>query len=241
MRLFFRTPARGSGSPADYRKFLAETGSGKAVYTSDPWTRPELRNGTFYWKGKAMFYLGPLAASHSILRDFSEKANPLGIAHPAYRKEPDAELFRLLGFNTYHLCDILHDKFFTCDFPEGTGTVPLVQRRSSGRSLRDGHEHRTQSDAGSCPGRASPATESRLARLYSVLSGAPGRQTLLLRRCRTEADEALAAGYNVFSYELVNESNYHCFCTFNRRAFAEAMKKKYGTLDKLNSAWGEPI
>lgn len=28
----------------------------------------------------------------------------------------------------------------------------------------------------------------------------------------------------MFSYELINESNYNCFCRFNRKAFAEAMK-----------------
>ncbi len=231
-------PGARVGESVDYRKFLAETGSGKAVYTSDPWTRPELRNGTFYWKGKAMFYLGPLAASHSILRDFSEKANPLGIAHPAYRKEPDAELFRLLGFNTYHLCDILHDKFFTCDFRKerelsrsfnaGLPGVPCVMDMSIGRNpMQD------------------PAREERLQQqnpdwhaYIPFCPEHPDVKRYYSRRCRTEADEALAAGYNVFSYELVNESNYHCFCTFNRRAFAEAMKKKYGTLDKLNSAWG---
>ncbi len=239
--LVLPAPAAKLGESAAYRGFIAESGSGNHVWTKDQWTRPELRNGTFYLSGKAMFFMGPLAASYCMERDFSPKANPLNIQHPAYLRKLDAEIFRQLGFNTYHLCDIIHDRTFTTefrkerkssrDFNAGLPGVPSVMDMSIGRTPM-----------------LDPEKEERLSQqnpdwhvYIPFCPEHPEVRKYYERRCRTQAEEALAAGYNVFSYELINESNYNCFCEFNRKAFAEAMKKKYGSLDAVNRAWGTSL
>ena len=239
--LHLPSPDARLGQSAQFHKFLAESGSGDHVWTHDQWSRPELRNGTFILDGKATFFMGPLAASYCMDRDFSPRANPLGIQHPAYLQKPDAEIFRLLGFNTYHLCDIIHDRTFTTnfrkerqdsrDFNAGLPGVPSVMDMSIGRTPM-----------------LDPEKEERLAQqnpdwhvYIPFCPEHPEVRKYYERRCRAQAEEALAAGYNVFSYELINESNYNCFCDFNRKAFAEAMKKEYGTLDALNRAWGTSL
>lgn len=226
-----------TGKSERYKHFLEQDGKGNKIYTGAPRNRLLLKKGTFYENGTPIFLMGPIAAYHALNRDFAKHANPLGIQHPAYLKKPDAEIFKAMGFNTYHLSDIPHDLFFTTDFrKERNNTreysrsvqgIPAVMDMSIGRNpmLDPEKEQRLQQE--------NPDWHAYI----PFCPEHPEVKAYYERRCRTEADEALAAGYPILAYELVNESSYNCFCVFNRKAFAQAMRKKYGTLESLNRHW----
>ena len=49
---------------------------------------------------------------------------------------------------------------------------------------------------------------------------------------------ALKNGLNAFLYELFNESSYNCQCPWNRRAFLDEARTRYGTIAAANATWG---
>ena len=54
----------------------------------------------------------------------------------------------------------------------------------------------------------------------------------------TGARFTLDCGLNVGVWELFNESAYGCECEWNKKAFAEASERRYGSVAAANAAWG---
>lgn len=82
---------------------------------------------------------------------------------------------------------------------------------------------------------ASPDTHPGFAIRYQ-LSSKVGREALL-KLFRHEAEAFLAKGIRPFAYKLFNEADFRDFSPAAQWHFRMSMKKKYGSIKKLNEAW----
>jgi hypothetical protein len=70
---------------------------------------------------------------------------------------------------------------------------------------------------------------------YSLTT--PEGRGLYLDMWRSGAEFVRNAGVKPFIYELFNEPDYNDWSPYNRKLFAERMKKEYGSISRLNKAW----
>ncbi len=216
------------------------------VVTNDRHTRPEIRNGTWYFKGKPQYYLGPWIYNRNTT-DWHKNANPLKIDHIGYKIGPCKEVFDFMGFNSAQISaahtqpgialyglpipsNFRKTEQDIADYFKGFREIPMVLDFAFGY-----HE----------------ALRADNPRKYKELDQRNGGWHAFIPFCpeHPEGDRyyrnyflggvraALKNSSNVFVYELFNESAYNCQCRFNAREFANRMKKQYGTIQKANKTW----
>ena len=219
----------------------------KQEFVKDNWTRPEIRNGTWYLNGKPYFFLGPWIYNDNH-GNWNKDANPLNISHIAYREAPSEEVWRVMGFNSAQISAAhsqpgaaiyglpVHRNFQTVeqritDYFQRLGATPLVLDFAFGFNrmieAEDPAKYKELDQRkGSWHGFILFCPENPEGDRYYQSYFLGGVKAALKNRA------------NVFVYELFNESAYNCECRFNAREFARRMEKKYGTIQKANAVWG---
>ena len=226
-----------------YRKECEEP----KVVTQDSYLRPEIRNGTWFFQGKFEFYLGPWIYNQT-RTDWNKNANPLKIDHIAYRKGPCKEVFDFMGFNSAQIsaahtlpgialyglpvpANFRKTEQEIASYFKGFREIPMVLDFAFGF-----HEALRLDDP-----RKHKELDQRNGEWHAFIPFCPEHpegdryyRDYFLGGVRA----ALKNRSNVFVYELFNESSYNCQCRFNAREFAKRMKKRYGTIQKVNAVWG---
>ena len=209
----------------------------KQEFVKDNWTRPEIRNGTWYLNGKPYFFLGPWIYNDNH-GNWNKDANPLNISHIAYREAPSEEVWRVMGFNSAQISAAhsqpgaaiyglpVHRNFQTVeqritDYFQRLGATPLVLDFAFGFNrmieAEDPAKYKELDQRkGSWHGFILFCPENPEGDRYYQSYYLGGVKAALKNRA------------NVFVYELFNESAYNCECRFNAREFARRMEKKYG-------------
>ena len=220
------------------------------VFTDDGFDRPAVRGGNFVGSdGRFFFPLGPWIGPRTWTDWGKDTVAKHGIDHPAYVYPPGKRSFGAVGINAAQMSGApaqigaasagyvkdlaktkelvakyretwkeLGDTYMTVDFAFGYNRVlksmnpDLAERIDQRRS--GWHEF-----VPFCP--ESP-------------EGWKYYETYL----STGARFVLDCGLNIGIWELFNESAYGCECAWNKKAFAEASEKLYGTIVAANDAWG---
>ena len=69
------------------------------------------------------------------------------------------------------------------------------------------------------------------------LSSQSGRD-LMKKLCEHELDWCKMVGVEPFAYKIYNEPSYENYSVYARRDFVGYLKEKFGTVEKMNKAWG---
>ena len=225
-----------------YRKECEQPGQ----ITNDGYTRPEIRNGTWYVNGKPQFYLGPWIYNRNNV-DWNQNTNPLNINHIAYQLGPNKKVFDVMGFNSAQISaahalpgqalfglpvpvDYRKSEQEFAEYFAGFQNIPLVLDFAFGyhKALKadDPQKH--------------AELDQRNGKWHAFIPFCPEHpegdryyRNYFLGGLRT----ALKNHSNIFVYELFNESSYDCRCRFNVAEFARRMEKKYGTIQNANRIW----
>lgn len=214
---------------------------------NDPRPRPVIRSGTWFQNGRYQYLLGPWIYNQTVDWQDPVRNNPLKINHIAYTNPPGKKVFDAMAFNSAQMSaapswpgqalyglgvpeNIEQQEKGFAAYTEGFAGMPLVvdfafsfdqelafqdpeKRREIDQRCGSWHAFNP-----ACP--EHPEGD----RFYhDLIDGG----TKILMKSRM----------NVSVYELFNESVYACQCSYNIRAFAQAMEKKYGTMEQANRAW----
>lgn len=210
--------------------------------------RPEIRHGTFHMNGRPRFLSGPWISNVLITRDY---AKPLPfLKDPIYTTSFNEAIGKRFKMESVQLSSITQTPFlleagwpvdanalrelkgnrkfytdmgkmpFTQDYawinnlPSRVKEIYPEQWRELEQQNRDWHEF-----VPFCP--EHPIGGKLYRDLY-----------------RTGTEYTVRSGGNVYLHELFNEPNYMCFCRFNRENFLNRLRKKYGTVKRMNETIG---
>ena len=215
--------------------------------------RPEIRDGTFWYRGKPHFFVGPWVYNRTEMDWNDQKTDKLGIDHIAYREAPSKAVWDAVGFDSLQISAAparygalvrglpvdagrkawepdwrQKEKLLDAYFGRFGGDMPMVMDFAFGYD-------------GSYPKRVRGLLNQRKDAWHDFVpfcpetpEGAAYYRDYFLGGTRA----AMRRSANVFLYELFNESSYNCACRANAVAFASAMKRRYGTIAAANAAWG---
>lgn len=217
------------------------------VVREDAYTRPEIRNGTWYRNGKPFFFLGPWIYNRTEV-DWGKGGNPLKIDHIAYRQEPSKEVWKAMGFNSAQISaahvaggaalyglpvprNCKEQEARIQEYFARFGDIPMVL------DFAFGFHAAIEAD--------NPAKlkelDQRLGSWHAFIPLCPEHPDgdRYYRDYMTGGVKtALKNHSNVYVYELFNESAYGCQCRFNAAEFARRMEAKYRTIAQANKVWG---
>ncbi len=223
----------------EYRKEL--------VVTDDGQKRPEIRRGTWFENGKYKYLLGPwIYNSNGDWRD-PVRNNPLKIDHIAYRIGPGKEQFDALGFNSAQMSaapKLPGQALYGLGIPENaqwqeTEFAKFV-RGFKGMSLVVDFAFSFDRELEFEDPVRRREVDQRCGTWHAFNPACPEHPDgdRYYRDLMTGGTKMLMKNrMNVGVYELFNESVYACLCRFNIRAFADRMKKKYGSIEQANRSW----
>ena len=221
-------------------------------FEEDGRARPEIKNGTWYFNGRPTFFLGAWIYPRSII-DWGPGRNPLGIDHVAYNTPPGRELFAALGFNSSQISaapsrpgEVLRglperklrrlgkpsnwkeDERDMAEYFARFGDVPMVM------DFAFGYNKQYPPDLSRTLNQYMDAWHAFVPFCPEHPEGWAYYRDYFLAGTRV----ALKNGLNAFLYELFNESSYNCQCPWNRRAFLDEARTRYGTIAAANATWG---
>lgn len=248
------SPRSGLAAPMELdpalKQSIADAVGPERAVTTDGWTRPEIRNGTFYWQGKPQFIVGPWHYDRDT--DFKgEKTHREGCNEkPFHSTLFSAAIARELGFTSLQLSsaptgpallshgaaldrDSFERTLFYPGFLQGLAGIPIVVDYAWVSAFEDA---RLVED-GLLPARALQQNTAWHSFIPLCPEHPKGRE-IYRDYYRSGATYTLKHGGNPFLYELFNESSYNCTCQFNREAFTARMKARYHDLAQANAAWG---
>jgi len=221
-------------------------------FGEDGRVRPEIRNGTWYYKGKPTFFLGAWIYPRSTT-DWGPGCNPLGIDHIAYTTPPGEEVFEAMGLNSAQISaapsrpgEVLHGLPERALRRGGQPSTWKVDEKDMSEFFARFRDVPMAMDFAFGYDKTFPGDLSRLLNQYATEWHAfvpfcpehPEGWAYYRDYFTAGTRAALKYGLNPFLYELFNESNYNCRCPWNRRAFADAAKARYGTIAAANAKWG---
>ena len=220
-------------------------------FEEDGRARPEIKNGTWYFNGRPTFFLGAWIYPRSII-DWGPGHNPLGIDHIAYTTPPGREVFDALGFNSsqisgapYRPGEVLRglperklrrlgkpsdwkaDERDMAEYFARFGDVPMAM------DFAFGYNKQYPSDLARDLNQYMDAWHAFIPFCPEHPEGWAYYRDYFLAGTRA----ALKNGMNAFLYELFNESSYNCQCPWNRRAFLDEARTRYGTIAAANATW----
>lgn len=217
------------------------------TFERDDFRRPTVRNGTWYDGDRPVFYYGPwLYGRWNSNNDWSASSNPLKIDHIAHTTPPCREVLDAMGFNSAQI----------------SAAPALPGAALFGAPVTDPAEHEKNIATFYGGFRGEPlVVDFAFGFWASLAADNPKLKAELEQRfgdwhefipaCpeHPEGDRyyrsffqggvlsILRKGGNPFVWELFNESSYNCECRYNARAFADAMKQRYGTIEAANRQW----
>lgn len=220
-------------------------------FDEDGRERPVIRNGAWYFKGKPTFFAGAWIYPRSII-DWGPGHNPLGIAHIAYTTPPGEEVFAALGYNSSQISaapsrpgEVLHglperklkrlgkpsnwkeDERDMAEYFARFGDTPMAMDFAFGYNKTFPEEMRNALN------QYNDSWHAFIPFCPEHPEGWAYYRDYFLAGTRT----ALKNGLNTFLYELFNESSYNCQCPWNKRAFINEMRARYGTVAAANAVW----
>ncbi|MBN8216176.1 MAG: beta-galactosidase [Spirochaetes bacterium] len=223
---------------------------GPAVpFTRDDFERPEIREGTFYWKGRPHFFAGPWHYDNDT--DFKGPATHReGYGAAGYGETVlDAAQAKTLGFTSLQLSsapntplilgldgpiiprDIERTQFYP-GFLKGLSGMPFVLDYAWIWGL----EKLDLVGEGRLPADILQQNRGWHAFIPFCPEHPKGRE-IYRRYFQSGVRSARANGGNPFVYELFNESSYQCRCRYNRAAFAVRLRARWGSIAAANEAW----
>ncbi len=221
------------------------------IFKYEKENRPEraiIKNGTFYRKGKPVFFVGPWLGSH-----FEDNAKKIPVKEfhgmPSHNKVFNAEIAQQVGFNTCHPQYMGFDTLKkagvfdrypnyiksreTCieGLAKGYKNMPLVVDYAHIGWLFDNHwrkwfkkeifQKNTQ-----CHG------------FVPFNLAHPSAWKVQKTFWQDGARTFLKYGANPWIYELFNEPSYDSRDEINQKAFIDALSKKYKSIEEVNKIWG---
>ncbi|WP_294507637.1 beta-galactosidase trimerization domain-containing protein [uncultured Victivallis sp.] len=227
----------------------------------DRFTRPEIRNGTFYVDGKPTFMLG-VNDSQNFWEFGKFNAEPPFAPNDVFTDLMSRETAKKMGFNSLHvptsarqaadsyleelkLTPEQADQLFGLGYPqhwserarhrERVAGIPLVVDYSALHLFTMPTQRERLRKAGF------PAEFYHDGGFMPYVPEVPLGRAIYNTYFRGGAEYWLNYGNsNPWVYELFNEVQwYHSKHLENRKLFGEWLRKKYGTLDHLRAVWGE--
>lgn len=233
---------------AAYRKSYRE----QPPQEEDGKERPEIRDGTFWFRGHPHFFVGPWVYNHTEMDWNDRKTDKLGIDHIAYREAPSTSVWEAVGFDSLQIsaaparygalvrglpvdADRRHwepdwkarERMLDAYFGRFGGDMPMVM------DFAFGYEGAYPKDVRHLLNQRKDAWHAFVPFCPETPEGAAYYRDYFLGGTRA----AMRRGANVFLYELFNESSYNCECRANVVAFAREMKRRYGTIAAANAVW----
>jgi len=221
------------------------------IFKYEKENRPEravIKNGTFYRRGKPVFFVGPWLNSH-----FKDNAKQIPVKEyhdmPSHNNNFNAEIAQQVGFNTCHPQYMGFDTLKkagvfdrypnyiksreTCieGLAKGYKNMPLVVDYAHIGWLFDNHwrkwfkkeifQKNTQ-----CHG------------FVPFNLAHPSAWKVQKTFWQDGARTFLKYGANPWIYELFNEPSYDSRDEINQKAFIDALSKKYKSIEEVNKIWG---
>lgn len=219
-----------------------------AVYTDDGYSRPVIKDGTWFENGEYKFLLGPWFREH--VNDWKDpvRNNPLKIDHIAYTTPPGKEVFDAMGFNSGQMSAIPKypgQAMFGLGVPENIKELESDFTKHvanfKGMSIVADFAFSYDNDLAFQDPERRRRIDQRCGSWHSFVPACPEHPDgwKFYRDLMVGGTKLLMKNkMNVSVYELFNESVYGCQCSYNIRAFSKLMEKKYGNIGKANKVWG---
>lgn len=217
------------------------------IVREDHFSRPVIRNGTWFIDGKYQQYAGvTFDARNPQVGDWPPRRGAVDIDHIAYKEAPSKKVFDILGINSIQMAvpSPYIDFMVTGVQPAGKYEDELKRSRSISRNLEGmpiiGTDFPgTVRDLKKNPEKARQL-DQRSSMWHEFLPWCPespeGRE-IYRRRADIITKLYMEGGSNVYVYELTNEPTYNCQCRYNAAIFAEEMQKKFGSIESANKIW----
>lgn len=202
----------------------------------------EIRNGGLWRNGKPYYLIGVITELYASGDARQYKPDVDGEVL-AYRRPIDAALAERFGINAVELA---------CAPQRAMWQSGWFQRDDRGEAEWDTHIAHLRKfrglafvlDHGTMGVYADAAVPRELQQvngywhLYCPLCAEAPEGFATYERCwRDAVQQADECGLDMVAYELFNEPVYQCRCARNKRAFADRMKERYGTIEKANGRW----
>lgn len=217
------------------------------VVTDDGYQRPVIKDGTWFENGRCKFLLGPWIYNHNGDWRDPVRNNPLKIDHIAYRLGPGKELFDAMAFNSAQMSaapklpgQALYGLGIPWNTPEVEKNFSAFAAGFKGMSLVVDFAFSFDRDLAFQDPERRRAVDQRCGTWHTFLPACPEHPDgdRYYRDLMTGGTKILMKNkMNVGVYELFNESVYACQCSYNIRAFAAEMQKKYGSIKSANKIW----
>lgn len=246
----YRLPAATDDTPEaaafrqGYREQPPQEEDGKA--------RPEIRDGTFWYRGRPHFFVGPWVYNRTEMDWRADGSDKLGIGHIAYREPPGTNVWAAVGFDSLQISAAparygallrgfpveafrrlgdpdwkVAEQRLDAYFARFGGAMPMVM------DFAFGYRGLYGKDVGRLLDQRKGAWHDFVPLCPETPEGRAYYRDYFLGGTRA----AMRRGANVFLYELFNESSYNCMCRANVVAFAKEMKRRYGTVAAANATW----
>ena len=221
-------------------------------WTSDAYSRPEIRNGTFYFHGKPTFMLGPWIDDMLLNADFGAGSARECAKGTIYERIYDPTVAAELGTNSFQLSaaarlPMLHKLALPWDSKQVENAEALKKMFSNLNGMPFIQDYAWINWTAATVKAEKPANAELLQKntewheFIPYCPEHPKAVEIYATYFRTGAAFALANGANPYIHEIFNESNYHCSCKFNRENFAREMEKAFKDIAAANRAWQTPF
>ncbi len=245
----YHNPSNDTPEIAEYRRSYRE----QPPKEKDERDRPEIKHGTFYFRGRPHFFVGPWVQNHTRIDWDLLKKPHLGIMHPAYLKPFGKEVFEELGMNSCQI-SAAHSQYGALlrGFPveEKMQNYPFYTWRQREQEVETYYKRMDDLPlvldfafgyASAYPEEARRLIDQKKRGAWHhfvpfcphVPEGLAYYRDYFLGGTRA----AMRYGANVYMYELFNESAWNCMCRPAIIRFAAEMKERYGTIEKANERW----
>lgn len=218
------------------------------VWTTDSYQRPDIRNGTFYLKGKPMFMLGPWIDEVTPTADFGPGSTRECMRGTIYDQKFGPAVAAELGMNSFQLSSAarfhyLHKLNLPWEKRQLEDAETLAQLFRSLNGMPFIQDYAWINDIAGTLKAENPANQELMQKnpdwhdFIPLCPEHPQAIEIYSTYFRTGAVFALANNANPFIYEIFNESSYCCSCKINREKFSDLMKEKFRDIATANRQW----
>lgn len=235
--------------PASALKLEKEISAYPDDFLSDNYSRPEIRNGAFVYKGKLTFFTGPILSSPLFPADWSPWSQNFSNAK-YYRELPDQKTLHSFGFNAlaFSPANAILAFIFRNNYGIKKRLLTEYEMAKDFLEKLDGMPFFTDLSAPPKQIKTAWQRENAWRPEFEQQNGSwhefiplcmkhPSCDSELAKAYQDSAKFLLSNKGNPFVYEIFNEPSYNCRCNFNRKEFALELARKFGDIAKCNELW----
>lgn len=233
-------------------KNMTQKASKQIVFRLDSYSRPSIKNGTFYDKQQPVFLLGPWINNGLHAIDWGAKTKRSFMTDPIYDRLYDPSVAKILGMNSFQLSaapslkakallgvaisnkDINtykeEQKFF-----KNLNGMPFVLDFAWINGIAKGYFKKNPEQKNIVQ------QNSNWHDFIPLCPENPKADKIYKAFFRTGTETVLQNKANPFVYEIFNESSYNCLCAYNRAGFIKKIQQKYNNIAKANATWGTKL